>query len=666
MLKNRGALILPLLLAAALAAAAPARANTDPETAAANLDRAEGAMLTDPRTAQRSARRAQADIQQRGASQRDTLMARALWLEGEASARLADAQASAALFDRALQLIEKADPKSRLHARIIMSKAATNFDQGDVRTAFLGFQNAFAMFQSQGDTRGQAMALQSIGLIYADAGDHERVLRYYSQSAEIHPGDPSLTMSAYNNRALALKEMGKFEEAIADHRKAVAIAREIGSASNEALILANIASVELARGRLSAAEKIADTGLAVARRGASESVPLVLAVKAQLAFKRGKLVPGVALLPQIFGNTPLNRTSYQFRDLHAAASDAYIALGDPASALDHMRAVNRLDAEAREIRSSANAALMSARFDYASQEVRIARRDIALAKNRVRTQWIMLGASLLLLMASLVAFLWIRRSRNETRSANVQLARALAAKSEFLATTSHEIRTPLNGIMGMTQVLLHTPRIDSDVRENVRLIDSAGKAMKAIVDDLLDMAKIEAGEVVIERTMVSLPDLLSEIARFWASQAAAKGISIATDFADVPQHIIEDERKLRQIIFNLMSNAVKFTDSGVVTLGGAIEDGDMHLWVRDTGPGIDEGHLESIFEAFYQVDGATTRQHSGTGLGLAISRKLAVELGGTIRAESEVGAGSVFSLRLPVTLPDAACNTHRCGGPLIS
>lgn len=642
-----------LTAGAGFGAVEPATARPSAQAISARLAEAEAAMLDDPRDVIILAAAARRDLDSVvDVGLRNQLAARALWLEGEAAGRLGDI----ALADRSLRdaaaAIRAADPQSVLHARIILSQGATSFDKGEVQAAFKSFSTAFRMFSARGDTRGQAMALQSMGLIYLDAGDYERVLRYYAQSAELHPGDRKLALSAYNNQALALKEMGRLEASEADYGRALAIAREIGSTANEVIILANVATVALARNQIDRAEQAANSALRVGRRGAPQSLPLVWAAQAQIAFMRGDVQRTIDLVPRALGSTPIDRTSFLFRNLHQVASDAYLKLGDPASALQHLRAANRLDAEAREIRSSANAAMMAAQFDFSSQELRIARRDAALGKSRARTQMILLGASLLLLAASLIAFFWVRRSRDQTREANVQLNRALAAKSEFLATTSHEIRTPLNGIMGMTQVLMHTPGIALAVQERIALIDGAGKAMKAIVDDLLDMAKIEAGESIVDRTAFALVRMLDETVRIWAAEAEAKAVEIMVDIARAPTRIIEDERKLRQIVFNLVSNAVKFTPAGRITLKAAREGNRLIITVIDTGIGIPAEQLDAIFDPFHQVDGATTRQHSGTGLGLAISSKLAAELGGRISVDSQLGSGSRFTLDLPLTIAD--------------
>lgn len=621
------------------------------------LERAEDSMLDDPRAVVAIATRVQAAARRLPQGKaRDRLLARAYWLHGEASGRLGDLAAAEVALAEAIKLIEAGGPRGPLHARVKMSLGSTAFDKGEVQKAFTNFRDAFAIFVKLDDTRGQALALQSMGLIYIDAGDYQRALKYYTQSAEVHPADRPLAMSALNNQALAFKEMGRLDPAEKNYRAALQIARELKSVDNEVRILANIAGVQLAGGQLAAAARTADRAMALGAGKASVSLALAWAVRAQIAWAKRDAAGTIRLLPEVFGTTPLTETSFEFRDVHQAASDAYLALGNSAEALAHLRAVNRLDAEAREIRSSANAALMAAQFDYSNQELRIAKRDVALANSRARTQWLMLGASLLLLAASLIAFFWIRRSRNETRAVNVQLNRALAAKSEFLATTSHEIRTPLNGIMGMTQVLLHTPGVEPAVQERIALIDGAGKAMKAIVDDLLDMAKIEAGEISIERGEVDLPQLIEETVRLWSGEAEAKGIEIVAELSEAPSRIVEDERKLRQILFNLTSNAVKFTEAGQVAVSAKTDGDRLIIAVRDSGIGIPADQQAAIFEAFHQVDGATTRQHSGTGLGLSISSKLATSLGGRIKVESEPDSGSTFTLELPLVLasrPDA-------------
>jgi signal transduction histidine kinase/CheY-like chemotaxis protein len=261
----------------------------------------------------------------------------------------------------------------------------------------------------------------------------------------------------------------------------------------------------------------------------------------------------------------------------------------------------------------------------------------------------------------LIGFLSIRRSRNQVRDANatlrttnVALEKALAAKTEFLATTSHEIRTPLNGILGMTQVILAGRQLDPTLRGRIELVHGAGETMKALVDDILDVAKMETGELRIQTAEMDLKRLLEDAGTVWTGQAETKRVGIEFDLDNCPGKIIADEVRLRQIIFNLMSNAIKFTDRGQVRLAAFSEtdeeSGTEQLVVRvaDSGIGIPADRLEEIFESFRQVDGGVTRRHGGTGLGLAICRSLARAMGGDVTVASTLGAGSTFTLTLPL------------------
>jgi len=649
------------LLAAMLA---PIGVRADPVTATRILDTAEKTMIVDPTKVVALVAQGRRALAEDRGSVIDRLRLRADWLDAEALGRLNRIDEAKTRIDAALQTIARVEPGGLLHGNMLMTRGAIALDQGEVQVAFNAYRRAFGMFQRGGDTRRQALALQNIGTIYSDAGDQQSVLRYYAQSAEIYAGDPGIAVSARNNLGLAYKELGQLDRADAEYRAALAIARKMDSALLTARILNNIAAVELLRGRLQAAEAAADQGLAAAAsEGARDWAPFLWGTKAQIAFKRGDLPRTLALLDRTFAGTTPATTNFYFRDFHATAADAYARAGRADQALEHLRAFKRLDDEAREIRTSTNAALTAAQFDFSNQELKISRlregqlkRDALIQRDRARTQWIILAGVLALLCATLIGFFSVRRSRNQTRAANANLAesnraldKALKAKTEFLATTSHEIRTPLNGILGMTQVLLGARDLDAAVRERVRLIDGAGNMMKSIVDDILDVAKMETGEIVVECAPIDLHAALADIARLWEIEADAKGVALTIDLEAAPRRVLGDERKLRQIVFNLMSNAVKFTDAGHVALTARMhDDAVLEVVVEDSGVGIPASECAAIFEPFHQVDGSKTRTHSGTGLGLAICAKLSGALGGAITVDSVVGRGSRFTLRVPI------------------
>jgi PAS domain S-box-containing protein len=252
-------------------------------------------------------------------------------------------------------------------------------------------------------------------------------------------------------------------------------------------------------------------------------------------------------------------------------------------------------------------------------------------------------------------------------AAELGAARRLAeeanrAKSEFLANMSHEIRTPMNGVIGLSTLLLDHP-LGADSHHMVSLIKETAGSLLAIINDILDLSKIESDQLQLEAIPVDLRDMATAAAKMLATQAAEKRLRLAVSVsADVPEWVIGDPTRLRQVIINLLSNAIKFTPAGHAELSIRRDDGDrIVIEVSDTGIGIDSDRLHRLFQPFSQIDPSTTRRFGGTGLGLAICKRLAEAMpDGAITVESVPGEGSrfQFSARLPIgcppTIPTAA------------
>lgn len=242
------------------------------------------------------------------------------------------------------------------------------------------------------------------------------------------------------------------------------------------------------------------------------------------------------------------------------------------------------------------------------------------------------------------------------------------AKSQFMATIGHEIRTPLNGILGMTQIMLRDASVPEETRDRINIVHGAGMTMRALVDDILDVAKMETGNLTVEQTATDLHATLHEVTRIWEEQARGKGLTFTLSHEGTPRWIETDPGRLRQIIFNLLSNAVKFTERGTLSVTVTAADERLALTIRDTGIGIPADKLDEVFESFRQVDAGTTRQFGGTGLGLAIVRNLAHALGGTVSVSSVVGEGSTFIVDLPLRLaqaPESASEPERDGETIV-
>jgi signal transduction histidine kinase/HAMP domain-containing protein len=237
----------------------------------------------------------------------------------------------------------------------------------------------------------------------------------------------------------------------------------------------------------------------------------------------------------------------------------------------------------------------------------------------------------------------------QLRESNIALARANRLKSEFLANVSHELRTPMNSIIGYSHVLLEgiDGALAEEQREDVRRIVHSADALLAIINDILDLSKIEAGRVEMRWQQLTVGDLLRGVVGTIAPLAEAKRLTLRLDIAAGVDVCWGDPLRLRQMLLNLLSNAVKFTDAGGVVLLATLEGERVRFAVRDTGIGIARSAHALIFEEFRQADGSTSRRHGGTGLGLAITRRLAQLHGSTVDLESGPGAGSTFSFSVP-------------------
>jgi len=651
---------------------------------------AKHAMMADPRVALEIARKAVALAETLPTSSRQNqAIASGLWLEGEAFTRTNKVAEARATIDRAIKLAAQSGKLSKLDGDLQLSLARVADSTDDIGLALKSYHRAHDIFVALGEARGTALSLAGLGGIYDEAHDLDHEVRYFNEALKVYPDDRALELSVANNVGFALQQAGRYEDALKDFRKALDISAALKSTLLEARILTNIAAVYAKLHQFSNAEGAADHALKLLGKLDEDGwAPFVWGVKAEIEYERGAIDPAVHDLDRTFRGVDLTKTIAPFRDIHQIAYKVYRAKGNTALALAHLEAFKRLDDQGRSLAASANLALVGAQFDFANQQLVIQhlesdqlRRNIALRESQAATQTAIFSGLALAGLVLLIVWrhLALRGHRNAITNANIALTRSLAerdveierrtvieshlrlametaeqanrTKSQFLANMSHELRTPLNAIIGFSDIMASgvlgieaPPKYVGYATD----INRSGQHLLAILNDILDMSRIDAGKEQLDESDLSLSEVVTSVVAMFEGGGRCAGKTIRKLGTAENIWLRGDERRLRQVLINLISNAIKFTDTnGVIEVRTELVLDGIDLSVTDNGMGIPDDKLAEVMEPFGQAHSAYARAQGGIGLGLPIVKSLVELHGGRFTISSALNHGTTVLVHLP-------------------
>lgn len=547
---------------------------------------------------------------------------------------------------------------------------------GEFAEALEHFAEAVSRAKLSGKNILIAEAYLGMGTVYNLLGNHTDAEKNFQAGLKVFQdaGDMSGVAITYANLGEVRENIEDYDSAILYFDDALQIMEQVGDITNQAFIYASLGSVHRKRGDIAEAIKYYYHALEIgAEIGDLDILADVNSNLGGIYLDQGNLAEaGVALQAALKHSEQGGNREEQLRALHSL-SEFYEKTGDFEQAYEQLVLHNILHDLLFPEDYSDRLAQLQMRFESTerrSEIDRLQRRgaESELIAERDRAQRnIAMGVVLVVIIVLLgvgngyaiktKAAKHVQRQNQQLLDVGRELENANRVKSEILANTSHEIRTPLNGILGLVTLLLDS-KIDKTQRHQIKSIEHSGRTLLHLVNDILDLSKIEANKLEIDVGPCNLRAELSVDLQIWREQAEAKGLVFKTEIADdLPRNVIAANARIQQILGNFVSNAIKFTESGSVTVRiRVLEDIENYVAVsfevEDTGIGIARDQHDALFERFSQIDTSSSRSFGGTGLGLAISRELVEMMGGEIGVTGDEGEGSTFWFRLDLEKAD--------------
>ncbi|MEO0895013.1 MAG: response regulator [Bacteroidota bacterium] len=540
-------------------------------------------------------------------------------------------------------------------------------EAGDYDKALLSYLKALESFEGTDDKMNLAVAKKNIAYLYGVLNQGDKALMYYREVLDLVEklDDTKELLVAYNNVGIWLGAIGKGDSAIIMLDKGLELALAYDDQQGIGALLMNKGDIYLNNFK---DYPLAKSYLDQATPYLEQAEGGVLLITLYESYGNLALAQGEASTALKYFQSQLDISNY-YGDLTGLIqalkhkSDAYVLLGDYQKAHDTNEEYHTLKDSVQK--SGIETLLQLSEFQY-DVEKREAKYKLDLLNER-RQRDLLIYFVLILAAIATAGFAWWRYRQNKRiKQKELELERSKwiqeqervsklqqidQLKDQFLANTSHELRTPLNGIIGITESLLSKATTDSD-KQNLSMVIAAGKRLSSLVNDLLDFSRLKNRDISLRQKALDLKALTEVISHITSPMASIKQLVIKNEIPDDFPPVWADEDRISQVLFNLMGNAIKFTEEGYIQLNAKLEDRIATISVTDTGIGIPDDRIEAIFQAFEQADGSTERRFAGTGLGLTISKNLVELHGGKMWVESEIGRGSTFYFSLPLSEED--------------
>lgn len=562
----------------------------------------------------------------------------------------------------AMQLSKQLERRD-VQARATMNAGSIYMVLGFQEQAMEHYFQALRDYEALGQDRSAAYVENNIGVANLKARRFDDALGYFRRSLARAEkiGSAEASYGALGNIGITYSHQGKYSEALGPLRQAQALIDAQGDGVASVINKTQLAVATAHLGNFGSAMQMFEAIIASARAQHVElELPTVLQFQAEAYVNAGRPGEAEALLLESLSIAQASRYKEQIRRGLNLLVTAYEKQGKTVLALQTRKELQTLLEEHNNELSSARIAVLQVEYDTEKKEneLIVLRQDneikaLALAKEE-KEKLVVAALALagFLVTLSLGLHLMHRRRLSQERLVNEHLRRLDQLKDQLLANTSHELRTPLNGIMGLSEQLLEQPEVLQcpEVREKIAAIAGCGNRLTRLVGDIMDMAQLNEGSIDLHIQPTALFPAVQEVVSLNITLASGKDIHLENHVRRELPDVSADPERLQQILYNLVGNAVKFTEHGLVIVDAQLRGSQIEISVQDSGAGIPPTAQERLFKRFEQGDSSMARRHGGAGLGLAISKMLVELQGGSIGVESWPGQGSRFYFTVPVSL----------------